>query len=627
MAYDFSGWVAKNDVLCSDGTIIKHGAFVSDNGKKVSLVWGHNHELPSACLGYAVLENRDDGVYAYASFNDTNEAQHAKAAVMHGDLNSLSICANKIKRVGRDIVHGCIREVSLVYAGADETARIDNIVMHGDDDLATAIIYSGEEIEIEHSDKDEKKSDIEKEDKQMKDEEIEKKEPSEDKKSKDDDLSDLEGKTVQDVIDDLPENTQKVIYGLIQSIIDDKDKDKEGKETNEVKHNAFDTTGYEDATVITHADQLSIIGNAKKVGKFQEALNDYLDDNNTISHGVDDIESLFPDYKDVKPGAPELLTDDQSWVPVVINGVAKSPIQRIRTRQADVRNIDTIRGLGYQKGKKKSNMGNIKLLSRTTDPQTVYVKDSLNRDDITDITDFDVVNYLYQGVMLPALKEEIATAILIGDGREEGDANKISADHIRPIWTDDELYTIHADVDIAAAKKELQGTNTSANFGENYIYAEAIITAALYAREKYKGSGNLTFFCTPHLLNVMLLARDLNGRRIYDSKSDLAAALNVASIQTVEQFEGKVRAVVGTTSNTKKNLLGIFVNLADYQVGSAKGGEITTFKQFDIDFNQEKTLIETRLSGALKRVYSAIVLEEPVTTASSGSATEDNTEV
>ena len=615
MKYDFSGWVTKNDVLCTDGTIVKHNAFAGDDGKRVALVWGHNHDMPSACLGHALLKNTEAGVYAYAYFNNTDEAQHAREAVMHGDLNSLSIYANKVKRVGRDIVHGCIREVSLVYAGADETARIDNIVMHGDDDYSSAILYMGEEIEIEHSDKDDEKD---KKEEEMKKEEEDVKKPAEEDasekpeskehKESDDDKDDgsLDGKTVQDVLDSLPAATQRVVYGLIQTIIDEKEEEKN------VKHNAFEGTNYDDVTVISHSDQAEIIGAAKKSGRFQEALNDYMEDNETISHGIDDIESLFPEYKDIKPGAPELLTDDQSWISTVINGVAKSPIARIRTRQADVRNIESIRGLGYKKGAKKTNMGNIKLISRTTDPQTVYVRDALNRDDILDITDFDVVNYLYQGVMLPTLKEEIATAILLGDGRDDGDANKISPDHIRPVWTDDDLYTIHADVDIAAARKELQGTNTSANFSENYIYAEAIIAAALYSREKYKGSGNLTFFCTPHLLNVMLLARDLNGRRIYDSKSDLAAALNVASIQTVEQFEGKTRTVVGATSNTKKNLLGIFINLADYQVGSAKGGEITTFKQFDIDFNQEKCLIETRLSGALKRVYSAIVLEEPV---------------
>ena len=328
---------------------------------------------------------------------------------------------------------------------------------------------------------------------------------------------------------------------------------------------------------------------------------------NSLQHGIDQIEQLFPEYKDVKPGAPELLERDQTWVGVVMNKAHKSPISRIRTRQADARAAE-LRAKGYKKGNQKTLSANIKLLSRTTDPQTVYRKDELHRDDILDITDFDVVSYQY-GIMRRNLEEDIAMAILIGDGREDVDPDKISEDHIRSIWHDDELYTIHADVDIAAARAELQGTDTNKHFGDNYIYAEAIITAALYARERYKGSGSLDFFCTPHLLNVMLLARDLNGRRIYDSKSDLAAALNVNAIYTGEQFEGKTRTA---DEDQTKKLLGLFVNMADYQIGSTKGGEITKFNQFDIDFNKEKYLLETRLSGALTKVYSAIALEEPV---------------
>lgn len=374
-----------------------------------------------------------------------------------------------------------------------------------------------------------------------------------------------------------------------------------------MKHNVFDQDEMQ-GNYLTHSDQEDILELAKapNVGSLQHAMEIYAEEN-SLQHGIDSIETLFPEYKLVNPGAPELLERDQTWVGTVMNGVHKSPISRIRTRQADARAAE-IRAKGYKKGDQKKLSANLKLLSRTTDPQTVYRKDELHRDDIIDITDFDVVEYQY-GVMRRNLEEDIALAILIGDGREDVDADKISEDHIRSIWHDDDLYTIHADVDIAKARTELQGTNTNANFGENYIYAEAIITAALYSRERYKGSGNLVFFCTPHLLNVMLLARDLNGRRIYESKSDLAAALNVASIQTVEQFEGKTRT---TTDEKTKKLLGIFVNLSDYQVGSTKGGEITRFNQFDIDFNKEKYLLETRLSGALTKVYSAIALEEPV---------------
>lgn len=379
-----------------------------------------------------------------------------------------------------------------------------------------------------------------------------------------------------------------------------------------MKHNVFDTEEMVNDNCLSHADEMRIVDLAKNksIGTLQNAIEVYAEENDHLAHGIDTIETLFPEFKDVYPGAPELLTRDQGWVGVVMQKVHKSPISRIRTRQADAR-AEELNALGYTKGKKKNNGANIKLLKRTTDPQTVYRKDFLHRDDIIDITDFDVVEYQYQ-VMRMNLNEEIAKAIMIGDGRGEGDEAKISEEHIRPIWTDDELYTIHYDVDIAGARAKLQGTNTSANFGENYIYAEAIVEAALYSREKYKGSGSLDFYCTPHLLNVMLLARDLNGRRIYDSKSDLAAALNVGNIYTCEQFEGKTRTTAAPDNKTKK-LLGLFVNLSDYQVGSTKGGEITRFSQFDIDFNQEKYLIETRLSGALTRVFSAIALEEDIT--------------
>lgn len=382
-----------------------------------------------------------------------------------------------------------------------------------------------------------------------------------------------------------------------------------------MKHNIFENENTP-ATVLSHSDQQDILETAKmkSVGSLQMAMKLYAEQHtDTLKHGFEDIEALFPDYKDLRPGAPELLTRDQGWVTVVMSKVHKSPISRIRTRQMDARG-NTLRASGYKKGAKKVAEGNMKLIKRTTDPQTVYCKDALHRDDTIDITDFDVVEYQY-GVMRQNLNEEIATAIMVGDGREDGDEMKIAEDHIRSIWNDDDLYTIHADVDIEAAKAEIQGSNTGVSFGANYIYSEAIITASLYSREDYKGTGTPDFFCTPHLLNVMLLARDMNGRRIYDSKSDLAQALNVGAIHTAEQFEGLVRVA---KDNTKKKLLGIFVNPADYTVGSTKGGEIARFNQFDIDFNQEKYLIETRVSGALTRAYSAIALEEPVKAEVSG---------
>jgi hypothetical protein len=405
---------------------------------------------------------------------------------------------------------------------------------------------------------------------------------------------------------------------MIGQALEDAAGNKEEKEEDkDMKHNLFDPEEKQQEGVLTHADQTEIIKLAKSNGgnTLKHAMETYLENNKSLAHGFvneegeDAIDTLFPEYKDVKPGAPELLERDLTWVSAVMRGVHKSPISRIRTRFADARAAE-LRAKGYGDRKnEKTISGNIKLVSRTTDPQTVYRKDAMHRDDIIDITDFDVVEYQYK-VMRNNLEEDLALAIMIGDGREEGDADKISEEHIRSIWHDDDLYTIHADVDIEAARAELQGTNTSANFGDNYVYAEAIITAALYAREKYKGQGNLEFYCTPHLLNVMLLARDLNGRRIYDSKTDLAAALNVKAIHTAEQFEGKTRT---TKDGKSKKLLGLFVNLNDYHVGSTKGGEITRFNDFDIDFNSYKYLIETRLSGAMVNLYSAIALEEPVT--------------
>lgn len=590
--YDFSGWATRNDLLCGDGRTIRRDAFKEDDGKTVALVWNHQHDGPDNVLGHALLENRDEGVYAYCTFNDTKPGQQAKAIVQHGDIRSLSIYANKLKHIGRDVIHGCIRELSLVHAGSNPGAYIDEVLAHGDGEESGLIINFDESaLIICHS--DEAKQD--------------KKEDAKMPKNKE--------KTAKDVLDELTEEQQSVVYTLIGMALEEgkvAHSDFEGGD-DEMKHNVFENEQeMHNEGFLSHSDQAKILDMAKRnnVGSLKTAIEMFAEENGALAHGIDEIESLFPEYKDVKPGAPELIQRDQTWVGAVMNGVHKSPISRIRTRQADITGA-TLRAHGYDKknGKAKTVSGNIKLLKRTTDPQTVYRKDALHRDDIIDINDFDVVDYQYR-VMKQNLEEELAIAFMIGDGRDDGDENKIAQEHIRSIFLDDDLYAIHHDVDVAAAKAELQGSNTSANFGDNYIYAEAIVTAALYSREQYKGSGGLEFYCTPHLLNVMLLARDLNGRRIYDSKADLAAALNVEAIHTAEQFEGKTRT--DNEGNTKK-LLGIFVNLKDYQVGSTKGGELTKFSDFDIDFNQFKYLIETRLSGALTRVKSAIVLEEPIT--------------
>lgn len=625
--FDFSGWATRANLKCSDGRTILKDAFRDNDGQTVPLVWNHQHNDPLNVLGHAKLENRDEGVYAYCKFNDTESGQNAKLLVEHGDVSALSIYANQLKQQGGNVLHGAIREVSLVLAGANPGAFIDSIIKHGEASEEEAIIFTGEDITLCHAEDENSEEDSETEENVMK--ESESLSHADDKKEDDnvaEETKKTDGeKTIADVFNTLNEEQKTVVYAMIGQALEDAGK-KEDTEKSEggndsMKHNVFDQEEVREGGVLSHADQQAIITMAKanNVGSLQTALKIYAEENGDLKHGFvdsegqDAIETLFPDYKTLGPGAPELLERDLTWVDHVMRGTHKSPISRIRTRQADAR-AEELRARGYKKGEEKQVAGNIKLLSRTTDPQTIYRKDSMHRDDIIDITDFDVVEYQWR-IMRRNLEEEVARAVLIGDGREDGDEMKIDETHVRSIWNDDDLYTIHAEVDIEAARSELQGTNTSANFGENYIYAEAIITAALYSREQYKGSGSLEFYCTPHLLNVMLLARDLNGRRIYSSKADLAAALNVVAIHTVEQFEGKVRT---DKENKKHKLLGLFVNLDDYQIGSTKGGEITKFDQFDIDFNQYKYLIETRISGALTKVHSAIALEEPVADEAAG---------
>ena len=610
--YDFAGWATKNDILCTDGRTIRRDAFAKQDGTKVPLCWGHKHEDVFHVLGHALLKNEPEGVRMYGKFNNTEQGRAALEAVKNGDIDSLSIYAGHLKHNGSNVIHGQIVEVSLVLAGANAGAKIDDVFAHSDEDESEGIIYNGEPIEVlSHSD-----------------EEYEEETEMTDELSHADEKK-VDDKTVQDVVDSMTEEQQNVMAAIVgvaveQARKEEREKISEEKEEEEtVKHNLFEDTAPQRKNVLSHADGVEIIKLAKNssIGSLKTAMEIYAQNNEEIlAHGWDSetIGQLFPEYKDVKPGAPEIISRDQGWVTAVLNGVHKSPISRIRTRQTDIRDLDdpsqNLRGQGYNRSVnsgRKDKIGNFKLLSRTTDPQTVYVMDEIHRDDIIDIVDFDIVAYQYE-IMRMLLNEELAVDFMIGDGREDGDAHKVSEEHIRPIWKDDELYTIHADVDIEAAREEIQGTNTEANFGENYIYAEAIITAALYARESYKGSGKLDFYCTPHLLNVMLLARDLNGRRIYDSTQDLARALNVKNIYTAEQFEDKTRVVGEGASAKTKKLLGLFVDLEDYHVGATKGGEITSFKDFDINFNKYQQLIETRVSGANTRVKSAIALEEEV---------------
>lgn len=604
---DFHGYATKANITCRDKRVIMPDAFKDQDGEKVPLCWGHQHNSVTNVLGHAYLENRADGVYAYGYFNDTDSGRAGKKLVDNGDVCALSIWANDLVQNGANVVHGVIRELSLVLAGANPGAYIDSVMQHDDganQEAEILFVLDKDNIQLAHADSDEDSEDAEL---QHADEE---KTDSSEKDKKDDE------ETVRDVLNSMSEKQKNVLLALVAEGIaagEETKKSDNNEEDNTMKHNVFDNDRQDEANVLSYTDQTAIINMAKTstIGSLQHAMDLFAEQNpdSVLAHGIENISQLFPDYKDVRPGAPEMLTTDQGWIQKVLQKVHKSPISRIRTRQADLRNIEELRAQGYKKGTLKGEVGNFKLIHRTTDPQTIYVKSKIDRDDIIDIQDFDVVQYLYT-IDRMNLNEELATAIMIGDGREVGSEGKIAEDKIRPIWQDDELYTIHADVDIDGMKASLQGTNTAANFGENYIYAEAVIQSLLYAREKYKGSGTPDFYCTPHLVNVMLLARDMNGRRIYDKVSDLAAALNVGEIITVEQFEGKTRTATG--GKTKK-LLGLMGNLADYSVGATKGGEITHFTDFDIDFNQEKSLLETRCSGANTRVKSFIALEEDVT--------------
>lgn len=647
--YDFSGYATRNDIKCTDGRIIRAGAFADQDGAKVPLVWNHDHRGMENVIGHALLENRSDGVYAYGVFNETKNGINAKELVEHGDICAMSIYANKLKQNGPDVTHGVIRELSLVYAGANPGAFIDSVITHEDGADEEAVIYFDQAIdvsngELTHEDKETQEKDS-KEEPEKKPDETPKKTAkeiidglSEKKKkvaaliismspkideidtvndNKEQPVSD-KGETVADIWETFTDEEKKAVYAVIGAAKEnnkssddgDEEEDNDNKEEKVMRHNAFDKETQTETVdgVLTHSDQEAILALAKSksCGSLREAMEQYAGETDHLQHGIDEIETLFPEYKDVKPGAPELVTDNLGWVTTVMNGVHKSPISRIRTRQTDARGRK-IRGLGYQKGNLKKEAGNVKLMSRTTDPYTVYVKDSMNRDDILDITDFDVVSYEYN-ILRMALNEEVATAVMVGDGRDDGDEDKIPEDKIRPIWTDDELYTIHKAVDVTGMKTKLQGSDTSKNFGDNYIETEAIIEAALDARIDYRGSGSPAFFCTPQLVNTMLMARDLNGRRIYNSIDELKTILNVSAIVTIEQFAGLQR----TVDTSKMALLGIMVNLDDYYVGATKGGQITQFNQFDIDFNKEKYLIETRISGALTKIKSAIVLEKKV---------------
>lgn len=557
--YDFSGWATKNNLRCSDGRTILKNAFKHNDGQKVPLVWNHQHNDPLNVLGHALLENRDSGVYAYCTFNDTPAGKNAKTLVEHGDVTALSIYANQLKQKGGNVEHGMIREVSLVLAGANPGAFIDSILRHGEASDEEGVIYTGETLELSHSDG----ASEEKEDKEMKD-------------------SQEKDKTVQDVIDTMTEEQRNVMYALIGQALEGKDEEENnGNEGDDkMKHNVFDNNETNDNNdVLTHAETEAILKDAKRYGSLRESC---------LQHGITNIDAagyLFPEHQTLNK-EPEFVGRDMGWVGKVMSSVHRTPFSRIKSLQADIHE-DEARALGYIKGKQKKDEV-FTLLKRTTDPQTVYKKQKLHRDDVIDITDFDVVAFVKKEMRM-MLEEEIARAVLIGDGRLSSSDDKISENHIRSIANDDQLYAIHHAVTPDADTPEAK--------------AKAMIREALRARKDYKGSGEPTLFCSESVLTEMLLLEDANGRVIYESVAKLATAMRVKEIITVPVMEG------AKNKDETKDIFGIIVNLRDYNIGADKGGAVSMFEDFDIDYNAQKYLIETRCSGALTKPFSAIVLE------------------
>lgn len=551
--YDFSGWATKNDLRCSDGRVINKNAFKHNNGIKVPLVWNHQHNASDNILGHALLENREEGVYAYCKFNNTDAGQNAKILVEHGDITSLSIYANNLKQQGSSVIHGNIREVSLVLAGANPGAFIDNVIKHSEDgDGCTAVIYTGEHLM--HSEETEQQKE---------------KEESEEESEE----------TIKDVFDTLTDKQKDVVYAMIGSILENKsEENNEGEK--DMKHNIFEGTNNKgQMEELSHSEMQSILADGKRYGSLRESA---------LQHGITEIGYLYPDHKTIN-STPDFIARDQEWVSVVMNGVRNTPFSRIKSIHADLR-ADEARALGYMKGKLKKEEV-FTLLKRTTDPQTIYKKQKIDRDDVIDITDFDVVSWL-KTEMRMMLNEEIARAILVGDGRLADSDDKIKETNIRPIWKDADLYSI----------KSLIKLTSSSTADER---AKEFIRAVLKSRKEYKGSGQPTMFMSEDMLTDCLLMEDKQGRIIYETVEKLATALRVKNIVTVPVMENLSRVDDSKT----KNLLGIMVNLNDYTIGADKGGAVNLFDDFDIDYNAQKYLIETRCSGALTKPLSAVVIE------------------
>lgn len=584
-ACDFSGWATRNDLKCSDGRVIRRDAFKHDDGIKVPLVWNHQHYDPRNVLGHAWLENRPEGVYTYGFFNDSESGEIGKILVKHGDICALSIYANQLQQRGCDVLHGEIREVSLVHAGANPGAFIDSMLKHGEDSDDEAIIYTGMPLYLSHSDADKQED---------KADDGEKKETSEKKDEPEKKTDSDEEKTVADVINSMTEEQKNVMYAMIGQAMDDQgesdpesednnDDDSKGG-TNTMKHNVFDKDDRQKENVLVHSDgsevsseEIStIFGDIKRYGSLKDSV---------LAHGIDNVDYLFPDAQTLT-NTPEFIQRDTGWVKKVMSGVHHTPFSRIKSIFADITEDDA-RAKGYFKGKLKKEEV-FGLLKRTTTPTTVYKKQKMDRDDVVDITDFDVVAWL-KSEMRMMLDEELARAYLIGDGRLASSDDKINEQNIRPILKDEELYTIQATVSVQSSATEDDK-------------AREFIRTAIKARKNYKGSGQPTLYTTEDILTDCLLLTDTTGRDLYTDVAQLAKKLRVKEIVTVPVMEG----VNGKNGGV---LMGIIVNLADYNVGADRGGAVNMFDDFDIDYNQQKYLIETRCSGALIKPYSAIALE------------------
>ena len=572
--FDFSGWATRNDLKCSDGRTIRKDAFKDNNGQKVPLVWNHQHNDPLNILGHALLENRQEGVYAYCTFNETEAGQNAKLLVEHGDVSALSIYANQLKQRGSDVIHGAIREVSLVLAGANPGAFIDSVICHGEESEEEAIIYTGEDISLFHAECNKKE-----ETKEEKPVENEKKTTEGEKKTTESE------ETIGEVLDTLNEKQKTAVFAVIAKALENADNsDDDDEEEKEMKHNVFDQDETTKENVLSHSDIESILSDAKRSGSLKESFLAH-----TATYGIDQIDTLFPEPKSMNT-PPEFIKRDMDWVAGVINGVHHTPFSRIKSMFANITE-DEARAKGYIKGNLKKEEV-FTLLKRTTTPTTIYKKQKLDRDDILDITDFDVVAWI-KGEMRMMLDEEIARAILVGDGRLTSDDDHIPEQNIRPVWKDDDLYTIKTKITVS----------TTATDDDK---AKAMIKAAVKSRKNYKGSGNPVLYTTEDFLTNCLLLEDTQGYRLYKSEQDVATAMRVSKIVTVPVMEGLTR----TDSESKtRTLMGIIVNLKDYNVGADKGGAVNMFDDFDIDYNQQKYLMETRCSGALIKPYSAIALE------------------